>query len=93
MFGIDMGTILPCWIRIQSLNHGTKSSFSTKHHAVNQISAEIWTGKCGGNGMMMDTYSHPLHMKAEDCQTHLICWEWMWEPFNVGLEPYLTGDG
>ena len=25
---------------------------------------QIWTGKCGGNGMMMDPYPHPQQMKV-----------------------------
>jgi hypothetical protein len=43
-----------------------------------QLTFQIWTGKCGGNGMMMDPYPHPQHMKVVK---HL---EWKWDPFHLG---------
>ncbi len=38
----------------------------------------------GGNGVMVDPSPHPQHMNG---LKHLVCMEWMWEPFHVGLGP------
>jgi hypothetical protein len=49
-----------------------------------QLTSQIGTNKYDGNGMMTDPYPHPLHMKVVN---HLVCLEWMWELFHVGMEP------
>ena len=28
------------------------------------LTSQIWANRCGGNGMMMDPYPHPQHMKV-----------------------------
>ena len=33
--------------------------------------SQIWTEKCSGNGMMMDPYPHPQHMKVVNHTFHM----------------------
>jgi hypothetical protein len=61
MYGVDEGTI----------PHGFEASTTAQrlHTAPSsdpgfQPTSQIWTSKCGGNGIMTDPYPHPQHMKV-----------------------------
>ena len=59
--GLDVGTI-PCGFGASTKAQGlhllcpSESGF--------QLTSQIWANKCGCNGMMMDPYAHPQHMKV-----------------------------
>ena len=82
MFGVEVG----------SIPHGLGASTNAQGLHIPpssdpgfQPTSQIWTEKSGGNGLRMDPYPHPLHMKV--VVLPLICLVWMWEAFHVGLEP------
>ncbi len=45
---------------------------------------KIWTNNYNGSGMLLDPSAHPQNMNG---LKHLICFEWIWKPFHVGLGP------
>ena len=79
MFGEEVGTI-PCGFGASTTARGLHSEPSNDpgFHPTSQI----WVDKCGGNGMMMDPYPHPQHMKVVNHLPYI----WRWETFHVGLE-------
>jgi hypothetical protein len=61
MFGVDVGTI-SCWLGPSTTAQGHHSAPSSDPGF--QLISQIVTNKCDGNGMMMDPYPHPQHMKV-----------------------------
>ena len=56
---------------METIPHGFEASTTAQrlHTAPSsdpgfQPTSQIWTGQCGGNGMMTDPYAHPQHMKV-----------------------------
>jgi len=61
MFGVDVGSI-PCGFGASTTTQGLHLVESSALGF--QPTSQILTDKCGGNGMMMDPYPHPQHMKV-----------------------------
>ena len=61
MYGVEVGTI-SCGF-MASTTAGWPRLTSGKDPGF-RLTSQIWANRCGGNGMMMDSYPHPQHMKV-----------------------------
>jgi hypothetical protein len=69
MSSVDVGAIL-CWV-IASATMIALFVAQLCHRF--ELSFQIWANTCGGTGMMMAPYAHPLHMKVVNQRLYVIC--------------------